>query len=177
MKFSFSNFLAIASILVWATAWAATEKKADAEMPAAQGTSATATKLYTEVTFPKGSDALTEKDRAKIDSLMNGAGSTGKISEVRVISWADTAYPAAKGAKASDAQRDLADGRNKAIETALSGRNVSVKAYNMAEKPGALSELLNTSDAKVKKSFAAAGITGKPVNKNSKSMIVVIMAE
>jgi hypothetical protein len=33
MKFSLSNFLAIASILVWATAWAATEKKADAEMP------------------------------------------------------------------------------------------------------------------------------------------------
>lgn len=30
MKFSFSNLLAIASILVWATAWAATETKADA---------------------------------------------------------------------------------------------------------------------------------------------------
>ena len=34
MKFSLSNLLAIASILVWASAWAATEKKADAEMPA-----------------------------------------------------------------------------------------------------------------------------------------------
>ncbi len=26
MKFSFSNFFAIASILIWATAWAATER-------------------------------------------------------------------------------------------------------------------------------------------------------
>jgi len=31
MKFTFSNLLAIASILIWASAWIATEKKAIAE--------------------------------------------------------------------------------------------------------------------------------------------------
>jgi hypothetical protein len=178
MKFSFSNLLAIASILVWATAWAATEKKAvSADNVPAQSSPASVTKLYTEVSFPKGSDALSAKDRAKIDGLVNGAQKIGKVSEVRVISWADAAYPAAKNQKLSDAQRTLADHRNKAIENELSNRDVDVKTYNMAEKPGALAELLSTSDAKVKKSLAQAGITGKHGNKISKAMVLVIMNE
>lgn len=32
-KFSFNHLIAITSILVWATAWIATEKKADAQTP------------------------------------------------------------------------------------------------------------------------------------------------
>lgn len=175
MKLSFSNVLAAASILVWATAWAATEKKADAEMPAATGTAPAASKLYTEVSYDKGSNALREQDRAKIDNLVNSASRMGKISEVRVLSWADAAYPTGKGAKLSDAQRELAEQRNKTIETELSGRDLSVKAYNMAEKPSALADLMKTSDAKVKQSFAQAGLSGKS-GKISKSMVLVIMS-
>jgi hypothetical protein len=36
MKFSFSNLLAIASLLVWASAWVATERNAAAETPSAK---------------------------------------------------------------------------------------------------------------------------------------------
>ena len=169
MKFSFSNLLAIASILVWATAWAATEKKA-----VSADRDASATKLVTEISFPKNSDALSEKDRSQIDSLVSAAERHGKISEVRVISWADAAYPA-KGKKLPDSQRTLADQRAKAVEDVLKEKNVSVKTYNMAERPGALAELLRTSDAKTKKSLSQAGLTGSRAEKISKAMVLVIM--
>ncbi len=177
MKLSFSNLLAASSILVWATAWAATEKKAVSAdtIPAAQGTAAEATKLYTEVSFDKGSAAVSDADRQKIQSLVNGAKQIGKVSEVRVLTWSDASYPAAKGKKLSDAQRELADQRNETIKSALNDADLSVSTYNMAEKPSALSNLFQTSDAKVKRAMNEAGLQGKKANHLSKSMILVIM--
>ncbi len=73
-----SNILAAGSIMIWATAWAATEKKTTH----ADGAT---TKMSAELSFSKGSAKISAADKLKLRGLINGAKGMREIEEVLVI--------------------------------------------------------------------------------------------
>jgi len=95
---------------------------------------------------------------------------------VKVLSWGDVAYPA-KGQKASDSEINVARKRNNSLESYIEARysSLKVETHNMAERPTALQELLNSSDARVKSSLEQAGIAGAGVARPSRAIVMVIV--
>jgi hypothetical protein len=135
-----------------------------------------------EIRFQKGSTTLTPQSRAQLANLVQNAKSAGKIDDIKVITWADMEYPSVNTTKLSQAQRKLAEDRNKEIEKYLetSDRDLDIDSYNMAERPGVLSRLLSTENSRIKKSLEVAGIPNtdsavKIPSKASRSMVMVIL--
>lgn len=147
--------------------------------------SATAPKqdtFVTEISFDKGSTTLSDAGKKRLAALIARAQETGKIDEVKVVTWSDMEYPSPAAKKLSKAQRDLADRRNNAIEEYLESvsKDVDVDEYNMASRPNALERLLRTSDARIKRSLEVAGIPTtdsyvKVPAKASKSIVMLVM--
>lgn len=133
-------------------------------------------KLFTEVTFAKGQATIDVFGRQALDQMVREANLRGSIDEVQVISWGDVEYPI-NNDPVPATEVDLARSRSRAVEDYLNrGRNLSVKTYNMAQKPTALEELVNSSDARMKYSLATAGITdGRGLKKISRSLVVVVL--
>lgn len=134
----------------------------------------------TEVSFKKGSSEITKDSRDQLSKTISRANAHGKIDEIKVISWADDAYPAGK--ELPKGQRELADKRSKSLKEALKSmtHDVDVDTYNMAERPNAFESFFNTSDAKIKNSLEAAGMgttdsTVKRQLDRSKAVVMVIM--
>jgi len=135
-----------------------------------------------ELTFSKNKHQLSKTSRARIDKLLAEAKRQGEISEIKVISWADEEYPSVHTKKLSTDQRSLAEHRNNAIKKYLQhgSQNVEVSAYNMAERPGVLSDLISTSNSRIKKAFEVAGIPNtdtsvKTPAKASKSIVMILL--
>lgn len=135
----------------------------------------------TEFSFPKGSATLNEAAKSDLRKVIYEAKKSGKIKELKVITWSDTAYPAAGTKKLSSADIDLVKKRNNAISDYVKNYSdgIDVDTYSMAERPGRLEELFNTSDARIKKSMQDAGIATtdsatKGSSNTSKSVIMVI---
>lgn len=136
----------------------------------------------TELTFRKGKNQLSPDAHTQLSQVLDQARAHGQIQDVKVISWADSEYPSANSRALSAGQRKLATRRNDEIKRFLKNmdRDVNVTTYNMAERPGAVSELFSTSNAHIKKSLEVAGIpnTGTRVKlpaKASKSIVMVIL--
>lgn len=135
-----------------------------------------------EVRFRKGSHTLDKKELEKIRKAMRDAAQTGAVNEVRIVSWADNEYPSTYTKKLPPRQRELANERAEEIKRSLESFNdVSVKTYNMAERPGALQSLLSSSDYKMKSSLEKAGVpnthTGVKIPSFAGKAIVMVMAE
>ena len=115
---------------------------------------------YTELNFKKSSAHLDNSDYVALDDLVMKSKRSGKIDEIKIISWADVEYPQSKGRHASNGQKNLAEQRNKNIKKYLKKNypSINVEVYNMATRPNALQELFNTSDARTKKSIETAGV-------------------
>ncbi|WP_413942775.1 hypothetical protein [Bdellovibrio sp. HCB-162] len=135
----------------------------------------------TEFSFAKGSSELSETAKQDLRRLITDAKRNSNIKELKVISWADKEYPSKSTKKLSSAERDLVKKRNDAIRDYVKdySTGIDVDTYSMAERPGAIKEMLNTSDARVKKSLETAGIpttesTVKSPSKASKSIVMVI---
>lgn len=135
----------------------------------------------TEFSFNKGSATLSESAKEDVRRLINQAKAKGDIKEIKVITWGDSEYPSSNTKKLSRAEIDLVKKRNKAIKDFAKSVNedIDVDTHSMAERPGVLKELFNTSDAQVKKSLETAGIpttdtSVKVPSKASKSIIMVI---
>ncbi|MGE3974730.1 MAG: hypothetical protein AB7F59_09410 [Bdellovibrionales bacterium] len=139
--------------------------------------------FVTEVSFQKGSSQLTPAAKSRISELIRDARGSGEIEDIKVISWADQEYPSEEAKKLSSEQRNLADARNREIRRQIAAVDgaIDVDAYNMAERPNALSRLVGTENAKLKKSLEVAGLPttaskNKVVSgKASKAMLLVIM--
>lgn len=138
----------------------------------------------TELGFRKGKHSLSAADQTKLNRVISEAKSHGEIEEVRVVTWADEEYPSVHTKKLSSSQRKLADDRNGEIKDYIRSihRNADIDTYNMAERPGALSEMFTTSNARVKKALEVAGIPNtdtavKMAGKASKSIVMVIMKD
>lgn len=131
----------------------------------------------TEIIFQAGTAQLTPESQARLDALIVDAHKRGQIDQVKVLSWGDISYPPTGGAQAPKGQKDLAKNRNRAIENYIEKKNTSlyVESYNMAERPSALQDLLNTSEARVKSSLEKAGITHDTTHRGSRAMVMVIV--
>lgn len=144
-----------------------------------QATAQVGAEEYMSVSFDKGSAVLSSSDKEKLRTLATRAQGNGKVDEYKVLAWADKEFPAA-GQKATRGDIELAKARAQSIERFFEDEmnsSVDVEGYNMAERPGALSNLFNTSDAKVKQTFESAGAaptaTGVIGNKASQALILV----
>jgi uncharacterized membrane protein YtjA (UPF0391 family) len=136
----------------------------------------------TEVNFDQGSFVLTEGARAALKDLVDKTRSTKTIDDVKVLAWADTAYPADKNAELPRAQRDLADKRATAIADYIS-KSLGVKdveKYNMASRPSTVAKWFDTDDAETKRAFESAGVTsngGKSITGKASRAVIMLMPE
>jgi hypothetical protein len=165
------HVLAKASVLVLTSALsfgcANMKRETDKAMSTPSAESKTAAKAagaaeVVEVNFERGSSVLTEGSREALREMVAKAKRDGKIDELNVLAWADRDYPADKNVKVPSADRALADRRADAISTFLKSDLAvnDVDTYNMTERPGALSKLFNTDNARMKQAFEDAGVTG-----------------
>lgn len=131
----------------------------------------------TELEFQTGTAQLTPESQSKLDALIVDAHKRGQIDQVKVLSWGDISYPPSGGAAVPKGQKDLAKSRNQAIEAYIEKKNSNlyVESYNMAERPSALQDLLNTSEARVKDSLEKSGITTGTSRRGSRAMVMVIV--
>ena len=137
----------------------------------------------TEISFDKGSTTLTPSAKSKLDETMQRARNAGVIDEIKVIAWADREYPSKAKKTLTKGQQKLAAGRGKAIDSYLKQQTpATVDNYNMSERPNALAKLFSSSDARIKRSLAEAGIATtahdlrSPENA-SKAMVMLILKE
>ena len=136
-----------------------------------------------EVTFDKGSFVLTETSRAALTELVRQASATGKIDDVKVLAFADAAYPSDAKKELSKGEQDLAKKRAEAISTFLKSelKVGDVDTYNMAERPNAIQKLVNSPEARMKRSLENAGVTsneGKSLfGKTSRAVVMVMLNE
>jgi len=135
-----------------------------------------------EVKFDKGSSVLSEDARAELDRVIANAASSGKIDQIKILTWADAEYPADVQKALPKPQRDLVSRRNKAMNDYIKAKTsgVNVDTYNMAERPNALEKLFNTSDARIKRSLENAGMSDSATvlrssANASKSTVMLIM--
>ena len=76
-----------------------------------------------------------------------------------VLSWSDYEYPSKNLKKLPKAQIDLAQKRNRSVESYIKSlKSVDIDAYNMAEQPNALSKWFNATDNKLKNALVSAGL-------------------
>lgn len=141
------------------------------------------TTYVTEISFDKGSTTLSTAAKRRLASFVSNARKSGDIDDIKIVTWADVEYPSMEAGKLSKEQRDLATRRNRALKEYLkdvSDDEGDVDTYNMASRPGALSRLVRSDDARVKRSLEAAGIptTDSKVKmpaKASKSIVMIVM--
>lgn len=112
----------------------------------------------TNVSFDKGTAALTDSEKGDLSSAISDARSKGKIQEIKVLAWADREYPQ-NGEKAAKQDVSLAENRADVIKNYLKKElDVSkVTVYNMAKRPNTIQELFKTSDDRVKQALEANG--------------------
>lgn len=135
--------------------------------------------FVTEISFKKGSKQLSETSREKLEHLLEKAQKAAPVDEIKAIAWADEEYPANKKKNLSKGQKELAQDRSKEIERFFEGRNkdLKVETYNMAERPSAFSEFMQTEGARLKDSLETSGIqtTDKKTSASSKSSKAIVM--
>lgn len=111
-----------------------------------------------QIAFEVGKTDLKPEELTELREVVNQAKANGQIDEIKVIAWADREYPA-EGTTAPNQQVKLAEERADKIKRYLKKElKVSdVAVYNMAKRPNALQELMNTQTAKVKNTMETTG--------------------
>lgn len=180
--------LMVSGSLISCAAWREHRAEAEAKKAAAAGPSIEAKQVaaeqeasyVTEFAFQKGSAELSETAKADLRRVIANAKRGGNIDEIKVITWGDAEYPSPNTKKLSKAEIDLVKKRNDNIKDFVKEySNKDIDTHSMAERPGAIKQMLNTEDARVKKSLEVAGIPTtdtavKTPSKASKSIVLVI---
>lgn len=111
-----------------------------------------------QIAFDAGTSDLKDSEKEELRDVVAQASAAGKISEIKIISWADREYPS-EGSTAPNQQVKLAEVRADKIKSFLKKdlKVSDVAVYNMAKRPNALQELFNTQTAKVKNQMEATG--------------------
>ena len=114
--------------------------------------------ISSQIGFEQGKSELKAQELAELRQVIGRAKADGKISEIKIISWADRDYPS-EGTTAPNQQVKLAAERGDKIKIFIKKElNVNdVEVYNMAKRPNALQELFNTQTAKVKDQMETSG--------------------
>lgn len=183
MKLNTKLALSLLALAAFSTAACSHSASRDSSNRTSQAAARVGAEEYTSISFDKGSSALSESDRAKLREMAQKAQSAGKVDEYKVLAWADKEFPA-EGQKASRADIDLAKARAENIRKFLEDdlrSDVDVEKYNMAERPGTVSNFFGTSDSRVKNTFESTGAAPNDVgprstvigNKASQALILV----
>lgn len=142
--------------------------------------------FVTEIQFPKTKVELSTDDKAKLKKIYEQAKVRGQVADIKSVAWADSEYPSVHTKKLSKAQISLAQHRNNSIESYFKSLNEATgskfSGYNMAERPDAVSALLGTANARIKKSLEVAGIPNtdtsiKNPSKASKAIVMIILKD
>ena len=117
------------------------------------------------------------ESRRKLEKLLSSVHDQNQIEQVRVISWADEAYPSKEKQKLSKEQQNLADERNHTIQSYLKTKDkrIPVEVFNMAVRPSTLNNIWGSPDARIKKSLESLGLTN--VGSEAKASQAIIMVE
>lgn len=123
-----------------------------------------------EVDFEKGSAKLSDMEVTELRSLIKAARDNGKIEKIYVGAWADKSFSEGKAADYSDADKNLAKERAKAVEKVLDEVGAKdVEVVNLADKPNWFAQTLGTEDSKIKDTVAGKDVTkGKSADDVSK---------
>lgn len=113
-----------------------------------------------ELKFAAGSSRLPKETNKQLATAIREARARGRITEVKVIAWADQEYPSTYKDALPTKQQQLAEARAEAVRKALAKRvkNAEVEKISMAERPGAFEDFFKTSDFRIKRSLERAGI-------------------
>ncbi len=147
-----------------------------------------------EVEFNKRSNALGPSARARVHALLKSMPAPERLKSVKIVAWGDEEYPSASKRKLSQEQTDLAKRRGESIENFLKEKNTELKVqhYNMAKRPGKISDFFGTDDARIKESLERAGVSttdgntvnsstsrpaGKPNSKARKAILMLVLEE
>ena len=115
---------------------------------------------FTTIEFQKGKSELT--DQAK-ESLKEFASKVNKanfsIEEIKILAWSDKEYPKADK-KTNPRDAILASDRASSIKDLLRDEiknEKEIHLFNMAKRPGAFNEMLNTKDYALKTALEKSG--------------------
>jgi hypothetical protein len=141
--------------------------------------------FVTELNFEKGESHLSHEAKARVTKILKQAGEKGQIEQVKLISWADNEYPSVHTKVLPEKEKNLADSRNREIESFIASKGETtpvIEKFNMAERPGALAEMVGTENARLKGTLEKAGIPNtdtsvKSPSKASKAIVMVILRE
>lgn len=133
--------------------------------------------VLTRVDFAQGSSELTEESKKQVSTALAQARTVGTISEVKILSWSDMAYPTDSRDRQPLIQRRLAEERaikiNEYLRTINRGDDdVDVLTYNMAKRPGPLSRLFRTSDLKVKNAIERGDMNSAKAGRASTAIVI-----
>ncbi len=136
-----------------------------------------------QVEFDTGQSSIKPAEKDEVKTAIEEAKKNGKVSEVRIFSWADQEYPA-KGVKAPQSSVRLAEQRAESLKNMMKKDLgvTEVETYNMAKRPNALQDMLKTGTAKAKAQMETTGVaptkpedTGLFGLKGKKSAAVILV--
>lgn len=138
--------------------------------------------FVSEVIFAKGSSKLSKASKKSLQDLIAKSKATSELREVKVIAWADSEYPSVNTKKLPENQRNLAQARAQALKKVFSKTGVKIELFNMAERPNALSSLMQTDNSRIKKSLEVAGVPNtdtavKMPSKAGHGIVMVILRD
>lgn len=117
------------------------------------------TPFFARILFPEEEAELSRKDKEEIDRVIRKALSAGDVESVKILAWADREYPE-ESEEVSSKDIKLAEDRSQVIEKYVQERLriPSTERFNMARRPGRISEALKTPEARFKKQAEAEGL-------------------
>lgn len=134
-----------------------------------------------ELTFDKGKSDLKKVSQKQLSHLVHEVQTKGSDVEIKIVSWADEEYPSVHTKKLNTDQVELAIHRGQSVKKYLENQGITkdITNYNMAERPGTMSELFSTSNARIKRALEIAGIPNTHTNvkdpkKAGKAIVLII---
>jgi hypothetical protein len=147
-------------------------------------TSALAGSLYTTIVFKEGDANLSEADQKELSKLTEKAqGKKKAIEEIKILAWADREYPEKTNQKASIKEVTLASERAFKIRDYLESHLKELEdidSYNMAKRPGLISQLFKNNEYAIKEVFEDSDATATKLpdgtvsyTKASKALVII----
>jgi outer membrane protein OmpA-like peptidoglycan-associated protein len=138
--------------------------------------------FVSEVIFAKGSSKLSKASKRSLDEMIQKSKKTSALREVKIVAWGDLEYPSVNSKKLPKDQRNLAQARAEALQKVFKKTDVKVELFNMADRPSALSSLMQTDNSRIKKSLEVAGIPNtdtavKTPSKAGHGIVMVILKD
>ncbi len=150
----------------------------------AQETTSTPEVRYVAVVFNRGEAHLDNSSKKALRNLLYLTQfSPIPVNEIRVLAWADHEYPEKREVSVSPEDILLASKRAQTVKSFLEEglrTNLDVDAYNMAKRPGLLSQLFESDEFEVKKAIEETGTSGTRLpdgrisyTKASKAIVII----